>query len=325
MQGNKTVDDVFMADENMTYDAAAKSFLANKVILARILKHCVKEFADCDLKDIEEKYIEGTPEVNLIPLATDRTNAAKKITGDNVEYRTVTEGETTFDIRFVAYAPTTGEPIKLIINLEAQKKSNPSYSLIKRAMFHCSRLISSQYNVEFVEPNFDDIKKVVSIWIVMNSPIKNRNCITQYRVVEEQVVGKAKDAEKNYDLQRAVMLYLGNYEKIDDELLRMLDLVFRAKLDAEQKKSRLKSEFDIELDSKMEGALNNMGRDLLEGILESYYDEAREEGHEKGREEMREQTVLNMLKEKISEDVISRVLDLPIEKITALGKLNGLL
>ena len=53
MQENKTVDDVFMADENMTYDAAAKSFLANKVILARILKHCVKEFADCDLKDIE--------------------------------------------------------------------------------------------------------------------------------------------------------------------------------------------------------------------------------------------------------------------------------
>ena len=55
LQENKTVDDVFMADENMTYDAAAKSFLANKVILARILKHCVKEFADCDLKDIEEK------------------------------------------------------------------------------------------------------------------------------------------------------------------------------------------------------------------------------------------------------------------------------
>ena len=211
MQKNSTVEDAFIADENATYDAAAKSFLSNKVILARILRRCVKEFADCDLKDIEEKYIEGTPEVNLIPIAPDKTNAAKKITGDNVEYTTLTEGETTFDIRFIAYAPTTGEPIKLIINLEAQKKSNLGYSLIKRAMFHCSRLISSQYNVEFVEPNFDGIKKVISIWIVMNSPIKNRNCITQYKVVEEQVVGKATDADKNYDLQRAVMVYLGNY------------------------------------------------------------------------------------------------------------------
>ena len=86
----------------------------------------------------------------------------------------------------------------------------------------------------------------------MNSPIKNRNCITQYRVVEEQVVGNAKDSEKNYDLQKAVMVYLGDYEKIDDELLRMLDLVFRAKLDAENKKARLKSEFDIDLNNKME-------------------------------------------------------------------------
>jgi len=78
LQKNPTVEDAFIADENATYDAAAKSFLSNKVILARILKRCVKEFADCDLKDIEEKYIEGTPEVNLIPIAPDKTNAAKK-------------------------------------------------------------------------------------------------------------------------------------------------------------------------------------------------------------------------------------------------------
>jgi len=231
----------------------------------------------------------------------------------------LTEGETTFDIRFVAYAPTTGEPIKLIINLEAQKKSNPGYSLIKRAMFHCSRLISSQYNVEFVEPNFDGIKKVVSIWIVMNSPIKNRNCITQYKVVEEQVVGKATDSEKNYDLQRAVMLYLGNYEKIDDELLRMLDLVFRAKLDAEQKKSRLKSEFDIELNSKMEGALSGMGRDLLDGVLESYYDEGVEDGREKGLAEGMDKGNLERLlayikKKKVSIETALDDLDVPIMK-----------
>ena len=41
------------------------------------------------------------------------------------------------------------------------------------------------------------------------------------------------------------MVYLVNYEKIDDDLLKMLDLVFRAKFDAENKKARLKSEFAI--------------------------------------------------------------------------------
>lgn len=91
------------------------------------------------------------------------------------------------------------------------------------------------------------------------------------------------------------------------------------------KKSRLKTEFDIDLNSKMEGALSSMGRDLLDGVLESYYDEGVEEGREKMRDEMNEKTILNMLKEKFSEDVILRVLNLPIEKITALGKMNGLL
>ena len=191
--------------------------------------------------------------------------------------------------------------------------------------------------VEFVEPNFDDIKKVVSIWIVMSSPLKNQNCITQYKIVEEPIIGKATDAEKNFDLQRSVMVYLGNYKKADDDLLKMLDLVFRAKLNAAEKKQQLKNEFEIELNRKMEGALNSVGRDLLEGILEEYREEfrkeareeglkeGREEGRAKGRDEMREQTVLNMLKEKIFEDVISCVVNLPIEKITALGKLNGLL
>ena len=44
------------------YDAACKRLLANKQVLARILKSCVPEFYDCDCKDIESKYIEGTPE-----------------------------------------------------------------------------------------------------------------------------------------------------------------------------------------------------------------------------------------------------------------------
>ena len=72
---------------------------------------------------------------------------------NNVEYKTLTEGTTAFDIRFVAYASDTKEPIKIIVNIEAQKKHNPGYSLVKRGVFHGSRLMSSQYSVEFEEPN----------------------------------------------------------------------------------------------------------------------------------------------------------------------------
>lgn len=39
--------------EKEDLDAACKKLLANKVILARILKSCVEEFKDCSLRDIE--------------------------------------------------------------------------------------------------------------------------------------------------------------------------------------------------------------------------------------------------------------------------------
>ena len=53
--------------------------------------------------------------------------------------------------------------------MDAQKKYNLGYSILKREIFHCSRLLSSQYNLEFIEPEFDKIKKVYSIWLCMTS------------------------------------------------------------------------------------------------------------------------------------------------------------
>ena len=44
------------------YDAACKRLLSQKIILAWILKSCVAEYQDCSVKDIAEKYIEGTPQ-----------------------------------------------------------------------------------------------------------------------------------------------------------------------------------------------------------------------------------------------------------------------
>ena len=44
-------------------DAACKRLLANKSILAWILKDCVEEYRNCDIRDIVEKYIESEPQI----------------------------------------------------------------------------------------------------------------------------------------------------------------------------------------------------------------------------------------------------------------------
>ena len=43
------------------YDETAKKMLANKQVLAQIMKDCVNEYSDCTVDDIVEKYIRGNP------------------------------------------------------------------------------------------------------------------------------------------------------------------------------------------------------------------------------------------------------------------------
>lgn len=288
------------------------------------------------IEDIANKYIEGTPEVGTVPVNPDLTNAPKKIVGDNVEYKTLTEGMTTFDIRFVAYAPTTGEPIKLIVNIEAQKKHNPGYSLIKRGIFHGCRLMSSQYGVEFEEPDFNGIKKVVSIWLCMTSPAKKDSGITEYSFSKKNLVGQINNEKQAYDLIQTVMVYIGSSaERIESEFLKMLHLLFRARMKAAEKQERLKEDFEIEIDHSMAKELNIMCN-LSEGIAEEAYERAwseatklsegiAEEAREDAKKEQMIEVTVNMLKEKISTDVISRITNLSMERIAEIGKLHGVL
>ena len=139
----------------------AKRLLSSKKILAWILKYCVPEFENCEIADIRDKYIEGTPEVGTVPALPDETNAAR-IVGDNVEDKMLTEGTVTYDIRFRAITPEK-DSLGLIINIEAQHSANLEYPLTKRAFYYCSRLISAQHDMVFAKSEYGKIKKVYSI------------------------------------------------------------------------------------------------------------------------------------------------------------------
>jgi hypothetical protein len=154
-------------------------------VLAYILKRTVPEFESASLDDIANIYIEGTPAVSTVPVSKDKTNAVRhalerqdtpKIKGAQNEDNSITEGSIVFDILFRAKAPETNELITLIINVEAQKRLKPkkkngdTYPLLKRAVYYASRLISSQKGTEFINSDYDKIKKVYTIWICMESP-----------------------------------------------------------------------------------------------------------------------------------------------------------
>ena len=235
------------------------------------------EFKPYPIKDIAEKYIEGDPTASLetIPVDSDLTNASQpeNIKGSRNEYGTTTEGTAVFDIMFRAVVPTTGEPIALIINIEPQKTVHMGYKLIRRGIFYACRVISAQKETEFHGDDFNGIKKVYSIWIVMDALQGSANSIRRYSIQEKILHGHGREELKDYDLMTVVMVFLGK-GTTKHRLLKLLHLIFLDELKAAEKKAILKRDYDITLTPVMEKELSDMGS-LAEG-------HRRESGSESG-------------------------------------------
>ena len=167
------------SDKNL--DQSCKNILSNIQILARILKACVPEFKDIPLAKIPA-YIE---------YETIRKEAGNdKIRGMNTEDNAVSGATIRYDVLFTVKIPETDESIGLIINVEAQNY-NTKYPLLSRAVYYGSRLISRQKNQPegFDHSDFKNLKKVYSIWIVMNSTQKEEGAFNRYTIKEE--IGRA--------------------------------------------------------------------------------------------------------------------------------------
>ena len=286
-----------LADTNARYDAACKRVLSEKFILAWIMKSCLEEYQDCNVREIAEKYIEGQPQVSAIPVLPDESGTV--IHGLDTEDKSVHEGTVTYDIRFRAIVPDTEDVIALIVNVEAQNDYYPGYPILKRGIYYGSRMISSQYGREFTGSHYEKIKKVYSIWICMDPPKRKENTINRYRLVEERLVGESTEPVKDYDLLSVVMLCLGRPEGENYQgVLKMLDVLFSNETSVTDKKKILEDEYDIPMTQKLDEEVSSMCN-LSEGVMRKGVAKGRAEGIAKGRAEgmakgMAERTLSNL-------------------------------
>ena len=108
--------------------------------MAYILVNTVDEFKGMNPRDVVQ-YIEGEPLIGVVPVEPGMTNSPKdnpenkgqRVVGFNSENAEINEGLVRFDI-----------------------------------VFYVSRLISSQKERDFVNTNYNDIRRVFSIWVCMN-------------------------------------------------------------------------------------------------------------------------------------------------------------
>ena len=262
---------IHVAQDKADYDAACKRLLSEKIILAWILKHCLKEFQDYDVREIAEKFIEGQPQVSTVSVTPDTGSVIQGISQENAS---PIEGAIFFDIYFYAIIPGTKETVQLIINVEAQNKFYPGYPLIKRGIFYGGRMLSAQDGTVFTKSHYEKLRKVYSIWICTNPPKKRENTITRYHITEENLVGNVHEKVKNYDLLSVVMICLskpdkenGKPEEEDNGLLKLLGTLLSRNTSPDEKKRVLRDEFDIPMTQTMEKEVSLMCN-LSDGVWE---------------------------------------------------------
>ena len=306
------------------YDWAVKKLLAERWVLAVILQGCVQEYQHCTVQEIAEKYIEGEPEIGSVGVHKDDTNGRSEfhpvITGTPTEDSSQTEGTVTFDIRFQAIVPATGEcdVIRLLINLEAQNEFYPGYPIIKRGIYYGCRMISAQQGPIFTNADYDKIQKVYSIWICTNPPKKFRNTITRYAIQPEALVGEAIEDKMHYDLMSVVLLCLGpSGEKDYVGVLRFLEVLLSADRQAEEKKQILEDEFHIMMTEQLESEVRemcNLSVGVMEQGIERGIAQGMEQGIERGEARFAELTK-KLMEQNRTEDIIRATSD-PQFKIT---------
>lgn len=253
---------ISQTDANSQYDEACKRILANKIILAWILKSCVEEFANFDVNDIAEYYIEGMPQISTVGVHPDETN--QKVSDEVViemgnENTTLTEGTVKYDIQFWASVPNSGEIIRLLINIEAHGKFYPGYPIVKRGVYYTGRMLSAQYGTEFTDSHYEKIKKVYSIWICLDVPKYRRNTINCYEMKERHIIGKVVEEKQNYDLLSVIMVGLGTEKDENFEgILKLLGTLLSNNISSKEKKEVLQDTFKIDMTTQMEREVSEM-------------------------------------------------------------------
>ena len=337
-----TASAIDITQANAEYDASCKRLLSEKSILAWILKSCVAEFRDLDIKTIAEQCIEGTPRISEIPVAPDETGPA--IQGRNTEQSSPTEGTVYFDIYFDAVVPGTGEVVQLIINVEAQGDFYPGYPIPKRAIFYCSRLISAQSGTVFVNSEYQKLRKVYSIWICMDPPASRRNSITRYCMTEQNLVGEDHEPVENYDLISMVMIHLGGEKDQHGEqdrnysgVLKLLGTLLTSEASAAEKKRLLQEEYRIPMTKTIEEEVSKMypfsqyieARGYQKGESAGYqrgesvgYQKGESAGYQKGHEKtMASNLKLLMKNSGFPFEQAASVLELPREEWSSYARL----
>ena len=303
---------IIASDKKARYDAQALAILSQKKLMAKLLKEVVPEVKQYSVEEIET-FIEGTPKVSKIGVHPN-TKLLPRIIGRATESKLLGEGVIKFDLWFNLDIPNEAKPIRIIINVEAQGKENPGYNIVTRAIYYCCRLVSEQYETEFSNSNYDDIKKVYSIWVCMPRKKKD-NSVESYSIERYQEYGRSGGTRDRYDLMTAVIIRLGKNKPKDKSFFNVLSAIFSDTISLEEKLHICEENGTAITDKELLERIGNMAS-FGKAIADDYF----EKGIEKGASKEKAATVKRMAKKDMPLSDIAECTDLSTDEVRKILK-----
>ena len=308
------VKELITAKDKVQYEEYVTRVLSNRYILAWIIKGTLEKFKDWEPHRIALECIEPDIFISSVSVSPEAA-VPDAIIGQNTEDKVPGEGMITYDIRFKVRQPESGDTknIVFLVNVEAQKSYHRSYAIVTRGIFYAARMLSGQLDREFKIPHYNDLKKVYSIWICMNSPKDFANSIAEYCLEKHNLIGKIPVARTDYD-KLSVILICMNSKILASEpgLLHLLGTLLSPKIRIEKKKEILDSHYSIPLEDDLGKELDEMCN-LSEAIEEEALETGIKQGRAQGWAQMKQ--ALKLAAEGRSYEEIAKALELPVDTI----------
>ena len=278
-----------------------KELLADIQILARILKYTVDEVADFSLEEIMDCIDKESIQIGTVPISPGLTNT-RRVESTQTEDATPGESYITFDLRLSLTLHK--KSVKIIINLEAQKTidfEKLGYHLENRITYYMARLSSSQKETEFFHSDYDNIKKIYSIWICIEC---ETDAIRKVALTSKTVFGELHEP-MDFDKMCAVIIHIRKQRDKGDSKNRLIAMLEDLLRNEEQntKKNILKDKYGMQMTIELEGRLANMCN-LSDLIEERGIELGIERGIKQGIEQGIEVFILDNLEENIAQERI---------------------
>lgn len=285
---------------NPKYDAVAKENFNRPELIAPILKNVVPELKDYTAEEIVGFIVKDSIKSDPVD---DVSIVANQLP---TEMSSITEKLIYYDSRFKILNPKLSSKaitVYLHIDLEIQgdyRPKNPSYPIIKRAIYYGAKEISSQLGILTGKTNYNDIEKVYSIWICNdNIPKFLQNTVSSYKITKTDEIGTVNEPEADYDLMSVIIIRRGNDEG-DAEIFDYLTSVFTSDIEGICRHIDIRDNEDIK-----------EGVKKMTGLGDSLYNRGVQSGIQKGIQ----QIIFKMLSGGKTPEQISEFCDYDIDEI----------